>query len=432
MHFAISTFSEISSDAAFRRVLGDVLGAPKVEAVSAGADKVKDASNEYLAYRFEISNPRHRIVANEAYVLSLPVAVARFVWMISGNNRLADIAFYEPKVRDFTDDQIIVPGSSYGARIRQAHPGIDQLQAVIARLRDGRHSRRAAISIYQPTDAVRDSKDIPCAFGLFFHIRDNNLHTQVIMRSNNATTLLPFNIFEFSLLAEVVAAECGVEMGPLSHYAASMHIFEKMRAFSERIVNEGGGTRSVEMPKMPSDPTPLEEVRRLVHFEADMRHRSEGVSDDTVEDEIDRVRSEFSSYWQQVALMLLATVVRKRCTADGIDVLSAALDPNFAKLVKWPTTEGANHAVTPSNLPLLDAMQGNENILLLHRTKTGSSFRQRAIDYERSSGDRLSAEELLEMQERVVSRLAARGLDVEVSDKDFSSILDDVRKKNKK
>lgn len=430
MRFANGFFSEDSSDAAFCRVIKDVLGAPKVEAVSTGADKVQDSSNEYLAYRFEIINPRHRIVANQAYVLNLPVAVARFVWMISGNNRLADIAFYEPKVRDFTDDEMIVPGSSYGARIRQAYPGIDQLQAVIARLKDERQSRRAAISIYQPTDAVRKSRDIPCAFGLFFHIRDGLLHTQVVMRSNNATTLLPFNIFEFSLLAEVIAAECDVDMGPLSHYAASMHVFDKMRPFSERIVNEAGATVSSPMARMPRDPTPLDEVRRLVQFEADMRHRSEGFSDQTIEEEIEKVRAEFSPYWQQFAFLLLATVVRKRCTVDGVSALSSALDPDLARLMKWPDNNSSDAAVTPSNLPLLDLMKGSENIILLHRTKTGSSFKQRAVEYESLSGDRLSAEELLDMQERVVSRLAARGLEVEVSSEDFSRILEDVRKKS--
>ncbi|MCY4303518.1 MAG: hypothetical protein OXC62_01825 [Aestuariivita sp.] len=100
--FSINTFSEESSDAAFRRVLNEILQAPKVEKVQTGAEKVSDSNFfERLAYRFEIKNPRHRIVANDVYKLNLPVAVARFVWMISGNNRLADIAFYEPRVIEF-------------------------------------------------------------------------------------------------------------------------------------------------------------------------------------------------------------------------------------------------------------------------------------------------------------------------------------------
>ncbi|WP_269584428.1 thymidylate synthase [Roseibium sp. Sym1] len=430
MFFSEEIFTEGSSDAAFRRVLLEILKAPKVEAVTTGAEKVRDSdTTEQLAYRFEISNPRHRIVANEVFSLNLPVAVARFVWMISGNNRLADIAFYEPRVRQFTDDEIIVPGSSYGARIRQAHPGIDQLQGVIARLKEDKNSRRAAIAIYQPTDTVRNSNDIPCAFGMFFHIRNEKLHTQVIMRSNNATTLLPFNIFEFSLLAEVVAAECNVDMAQLSHYAASMHVYEKMRELSEKIVSAGGETKSVEMPQMPSDPAPLDEIRRLVHFEADMRHRSEAISDGTIEEEVEKIRAEFSTYWQQMAFLLLATVVNQRCSKEGANSLKAAMDPNLAKLVKWSSSGESEGTFESSDLPLLDVMQKTDNIVTLHRTKTGASFRQRAVEYEQAAGERFSADELLEMQERIVSRLAARGLEVEVSKSDFAAILADVRDK---
>lgn len=202
-------------DAASRSAQGS--GAPPVarpdknEAVSTGADKISDSGTyESLACRFVIENPGHRIVSNEVHSLDLSVAAARFVWMISGNNRLADIEFHDPIVKNFTDDEIIVPGSSYGTRIRQAHPGIDQLSGTIAALHKDPNSRRAAISICQPTDSTRyASKDMPCAFGMFFHAREGALHAQLVMRSNNAATLLPFNLFEFSLLAEMVASECG-------------------------------------------------------------------------------------------------------------------------------------------------------------------------------------------------------------------------------
>ena len=249
-------------DAASRSAQGS--GAPPVarpdknEAVSTGADKVSDSgTSESLACRFVIENPGHRIVSNEVHSLDLSAAAARFVWMISGNNRLADIEFHDPIVKNFTDDEIIVPGSSYGTRIRQAHPGIDQSSGAIAALREDPNSRRAAISICQPTVSTRyASKDMPCALGMFFHAREGALHTQLVMRSKNAATLLPFNLFEFSLLAEAVASECGLEMGPYSHYAASMHIHEKNRDFAEKNIRGGQKTKSSAMPKMPIKPNP--------------------------------------------------------------------------------------------------------------------------------------------------------------------------------
>ncbi|MBO6561845.1 MAG: hypothetical protein JJ959_14975 [Nisaea sp.] len=430
MSYADNGFAENSADSGFRSVLKNILSAPSVNAVSTGADKVRYKTFEKLAFQFRIENPLHRIVANNVFTLSLPVAVARFVWMISGNNRLADIAFYEPRVASFTDDGVIVPGSSYGARIRQAHPGIDQLKGVIDRLKADPNSRRAAISIYQPTDTTRESSDIPCAFGLFFHIREEKLHTQIIMRSNNAAVLLPFNIFEFSMLAEVVAAECGVAMAPLSHYAASMHIYENAEEFTNRIVVEGGATRSDPMIPMPNNPKPLDEVLRLVQYEASMRHRSEAIDDSALQDEIDQIQEMFSPYWQQFAFLLLATVVNRNCSRYGVELLSSALDPRFAKLMRWSDATDKNAQDVSSDLPLLDVLQRSDNIVMFHNTLAGTSFKQRAMSHEAKTGERLSAAELLEVQERVVSRLAARGLNAELSQADFDMHLADVRRQH--
>lgn len=304
------------------------------------------------------------------------------------------------------------------------------MQGVISKLRNEQNTRRAAISIYQPTDTVRESNDIPCAFGIFFHIRENLLHTQVVMRSNNATTLLPFNLFEFSLLAEVVAAECQVEIGSFSHYAASMHIYDRLRNFSEKILTNGGAIQSVAMPPMPSAIAPLEEVKKLVQFEADMRHRSEAIADDTIEDEINRIREVHSTYWQQLAFLLLSSLIKRdssKCSRKSAKALSAALNTDLAKLIEWPPAN-TDDEVNQANLLILESLKRPENIVTFNKTKTGDSFRKQAIAYESVSGERLAAAELLEVQARIEMRLAARGLDIEVSEGDFRSVLSDVRK----
>lgn len=413
-----------SADAMFRQVMRDILVSPESGSVSTGAAKVQDTTTESLGYSIELTNPLDRIVSNEKMKFDLPVAVARFVWMISGNNRLADIKFYQEKVADFSDDGIIVPGSSYGARIRYAFPGIDQLQGVIDRLKKDPNSRRAAISIYQPTDTTRDSKDVPCAFGMFFHIRNDQLHTQIVMRSNNATILLPFNVFEFSLLAEVIASECGVTMGPLRHYAASMHIYDKMKPLSVAIANEGGAKHSKPMDRMPVNPKPLEEVKRLVEFEADLRHKSEAISDHAIADWIDRIKDDFSVYWQQFAFSLLITVARRKCSDSGLDELKSAMNPELAHLVAWEvkpeqTSDDAAFSATATLL-------GSDNIVLFHDTKTSKSLQRNILEHEGESGEKMPTATIFKLQERYTSKLAARSDDVEISRDDFRSALKDI------
>lgn len=423
-YFASRGSGHADADTMFRQIMSDILQCPSTDSVRTGAAKVQNQTNESLGYSVILQNPLDRIVANEKYKLDLPVAVARFVWMISGNNRLADIKFYQEKVKDFSDDGIIVPGSSYGARIRQAYPGIDQLQGVIDRLKDDPNSRRAAISIYQPTDATRTSKDVPCAFGMFFHIRNDLLHTQIVMRSNNATVLLPFNIFEFSMLAEVVAAECGVGLGPLKHYAASMHIYEGAKAKSEQIAREGGKKLSKPMTSMPPSPTPLEEIRRLVEFEAELRHKSEAISDGSLADWIEKIQESLTLYWQQFAFTLLVTVARRKCTAVGLSELRSTMSPELSDLIDWKAE--ADQRTHDEAFSAAAALLNTENIVLFHNTKTGLSLQKRILAHEKAQSEQLPTATIFKLQERFTSDLAARGDDLEISAEDFSSALSKI------
>ena len=183
----------------------------------------KDTSYEVLHYQTGLTNPAARIMVNPARPLNIVVAVARWVWLMAGNDRVEDIAYYEPKVRGFSDNGLTVPGSCYGARLFNSQPGIDQIAGVIDRLSKDSGSRQASAVVWQPHDAVRNSNDIPCTHGMFFHIRDGLLDMCVTMRSNNAFRILPFNVFEFTMLQEVVAKSLGVPMGDYVHWAASMH-----------------------------------------------------------------------------------------------------------------------------------------------------------------------------------------------------------------
>src|SRR5216683_2716391 len=154
-------------DEIFQDVLRELLA--ETEPVIAGKSKSVGSERstlERLNYQFTLSDPRDRILWNPVRSLSVYGAIARFFWMLSGNERLKDIAFYEPKVLGFTDNALTVPGSNYGKRLFMPEPGLDQIRAIIERLQREPWTRRAAGVVYRPEDAVRESKDIPCAFGL--------------------------------------------------------------------------------------------------------------------------------------------------------------------------------------------------------------------------------------------------------------------------
>ena len=291
-----------------------------------------------------------REIANFQAVLTRPLArvtdgltpvtaVARFVWMVGGNDRLQDILHYEPRVSFFTDDQIVVPGSSYGRRLMQAAPGLDQIQGVIDRLAADPHSRRASAVIWIPEDAVRGSslgagsateasRDIPCAFGLNFAVRDGALHPTLVMRSNNAVTLLPFNTFEFGLLAECIASELGVPVGSFTYTAFSMHAYETDLPRVETILNDEP-TAGAPMPEMPAGS--YKQARQLVRLEAKLRHAALGDLPAVIE-EADTV----DAYWRGFFDILLThRHVRDGALEEAKAVAAQLPDWSRAKMEVW-------------------------------------------------------------------------------------------------
>lgn len=195
------------------------------KSLSAGSQQL---TREFTNYTFTVDSARDRLPSPSAIpkVFSLLTAAARFVWMMAGSDRLESIRHYSDGVTKFTDDEFVVPGSSYGSRLFYARPGLDQITNVVKILKTDSTSRRAMVTVFEPEDTARVSKDIPCTFGISFLVRDNQLHATTIMRSNNAWTLLPYNIFEFTLLAEIVACRVGVELGSYTHHCISLHLYE--------------------------------------------------------------------------------------------------------------------------------------------------------------------------------------------------------------
>ena len=94
-------------------------------------------SRELLGFDVRVEDARKRVGRNAVRPLPVVASVARFVWMMAGNDRLEDIRFYEPQVSRYTDDGLSVPGSNYGSRLRKSYAGTDQIVGAIERLRGG-------------------------------------------------------------------------------------------------------------------------------------------------------------------------------------------------------------------------------------------------------------------------------------------------------
>lgn len=327
------------AQAAYRKALADVL-ATDHEVVGGETKSVgsKRPSKEILHYDLVIGDPRERLIWNPKGKFYLPLAVARFVWMMAGNDRLQDIQFYERKVAGFSDDGIIVPGSSYGHRMMYPTPGCDQIAGVIARLKEDAATRRAAVAVFQPEDVIRLSHDIPCLFGLAFHNRGDFLHPAVIMRSNNAFALLPYNVFEFSLIGEAVATEIGLKLGEMSYHALSMHVYATDYAKAQDAIAANWPARTTPVPVMPIDPSPLCQIRELVKIEAEVRHAAAGFSVLNFESKwLPFADSRLDPYWRQFYYVLLFAMCQSVNFRSGASRLMEFIDEPWLSLMPLGT-----------------------------------------------------------------------------------------------
>ncbi|MGV3698180.1 thymidylate synthase [Flavobacterium sp.] len=422
-----------NANTAYREILHNILekgiDIQAKKTLSTGSEKVtKDLWN----YSIIIKNPTDRIVKSDLNKFNVAGAVSRFIWMMGANNRIKDIEFYWGKgVGNFSDDEIIMPGSNYGARMITPRPGMNQIESVINRLKDDPSTRRGAISIYHPEDAVRDSKDIPCAFGIFYTIRENKLNTTIIMRSNNASYLFPYNIFEFSLLSEVVANEVGVDLGELHFQAVSMHLYEANFEKALGVIKETQFKEYSFSNPIPKNNNSLEKIKKLIKLEADLRHASMGITIENVNSWIDLGKSELDSYWVQFYLIILHYIAEKKLFDNELtSVIYSELDNNWKALIEKPIIERKE---TKNTQTLFDDSKSRVVKLDNQFANQLKIFDESCIKLNENliSDDKkeISLKEYVELKEKLINQEAVAARDGQiVSVSQISNALNDIRK----
>lgn len=323
-------------DAVFRCTLADVLAHGHEmrtgPSLSVGSGQ---PARELLNRSLELPDPRDRLLFQPRSRLNLPRAAGRFAWTMAGNDRLADVEWYDAGAGRFSDNGLTIPGSCDGARLLNPRPGLDQLARVIELLRREPDSRRAVAAIYQPEDAGRVSRDVPCTIALAWNLRGDRLHATTIMRSSNAFKVLPYDLFLFSMLAEVVAVELGVALGSYHQFAVSLHVYHRDLEAATATAAADPPAGRAPMPPMP--PGALEHLRVLLRIEQDLRGPQQDAGLAWLARQHERIAVELPRYWQGFGRLLLLHTLQRRVadpsTRRSLEVAVAdALDEPFRSL----------------------------------------------------------------------------------------------------
>lgn len=194
-------------------------------------------TRELLSHKIVIQNPTERVYVTPNRYNNIFAAIAETIWVIGGRNDLEYLSRYLPRAADFSDDGLIWR-AGYGPRLRNWH-GVDQVTEVARILRENPDSRRAVLIIFDPAEDFVNSKDIPCNNWLHFIIRDNHLHLNVAIRSNDVIWgFSGINTFEWSVLQEMMAYWTGTKVGQLTIFVSSFHLYKRHYKRAKKIISQ--------------------------------------------------------------------------------------------------------------------------------------------------------------------------------------------------
>jgi len=150
-----------------------------------------------LLHETVVVDMRRPVVRSVTRRLSYQFMVAEAYWILTGDCLVETIAPYNQRIAQFSDDGQTFFGA-YGPKI------VAQLPYVITTLQRDPQSRQAGLTIWR--ESPPSTKDVPCTVTIFFSLRHQNLHAHVFMRSSDVWLGLPYDIFNFSMLAHLVCA----------------------------------------------------------------------------------------------------------------------------------------------------------------------------------------------------------------------------------
>jgi thymidylate synthase len=261
---------------------------------------------ELFPISFTLTHPRRRCITNPERRWNLPLAIGEFCWHATGSRDLRFIEYYAPRWKEFTDGIEII-GSCYGHYIFGRKDGQpSQWERLVTLLRAERHSRRAVLQLFDSqTGLDADTKDAPCTCSIQFMIRDDRLHAIVYMRSNDAIWGLPYDIFLFTMLQELLALELDTELGSYFHLVGSLHLYKRHFELAKRIVSCESSS-PYEMP-------PMREHRQLTSFLALEQKIRAG-------ERVDAELGKLNPYWGHLLGALKWYCLRKAGTAQSVQI----------------------------------------------------------------------------------------------------------------
>lgn len=194
-----------------------------------------NGTTEINNYTFTIEDINNNIITLKSRNISIPYLTAEMLWYWTGRNDVNFIGKFASLWKKISDDEK-TNNSAYGYLLKEKY-GFNQIEKIIELLQKDPNTRRAVININVPNKNVIETKDEPCTICLQFYIRNNKLCCTGIMRSNDVYFGLTYDIVYFTQLQKYIAKKLNIDTGSYTHFATSMHFYDKDKEKIEKIAN---------------------------------------------------------------------------------------------------------------------------------------------------------------------------------------------------
>jgi thymidylate synthase len=187
----------------------------------------------------EYPNPCQRLLTSPVRDANPVFHLFESMWMLAGMQELEPLLLYNSGMSQYSDDGKVLRGTAYGHRWRNYRAGNstggwgDQLLKAAHALLTNHDDRRVVVSMWDPTELGKETKDQACNLQVIFNTRPAPqpggkplLDMTVTNRSNDLIYgAMGSNLFHFSILLEYMAQRTGCLPGSYYQVSANLHLY---------------------------------------------------------------------------------------------------------------------------------------------------------------------------------------------------------------